>query len=30
MLYGPDKVVLIVGVNKIVKNIEQAVEEIKQ
>ena len=25
LLYGPDKVVLIVGVNKIVKNIEQAV-----
>ena len=25
ILYGPDKVVLIVGVNKIVKNIEQAV-----
>lgn len=24
ILYGPDKVVLIVGVNKIVKNIEQA------
>ncbi len=30
MLYGPDKVVLIVGVNKIVKNIDEAIERNKR
>lgn len=30
MLYGPDKVIVIVGVNKIVKNIEAAIERNRQ
>ena len=29
ILYGPDKVILIVGVNKIVKNIDEAIERNK-
>jgi L-lactate utilization protein LutB len=29
MLYGPDKVIVIVGVNKIVKDVEQAVKRVK-
>ena len=29
MLYGPDKVILVVGVNKIVKNIDEAVKRNK-
>lgn len=29
MLYGPDKVIVVVGVNKIVKNIEEAIERNK-
>lgn len=30
MLYGPDKVIVIVGVNKIVKDVEQAVKRVKE
>ena len=30
MLYGPEKVIVIVGVNKIVKNIEDAIERNRQ
>jgi L-lactate utilization protein LutB len=30
MLYGPDKVIVIVGINKIVKNIEEAIERNKR
>lgn len=29
MLYGPDKVIVVVGVNKIVKNVEEAIERNK-
>jgi hypothetical protein len=30
MLFGPDKVILIVGVNKIVENLEEALERIRK
>lgn len=30
MLYGPDKVILVVGVNKIVKNIDEAIKRNKE
>ena len=30
MLYGPDKVIVIAGVNKIVKNIDEAINRNKQ
>lgn len=30
MLYGPDKVIVIVGINKIVKDVEQAVKRVKE
>ena len=30
MLYGPDKVILVVGVNKIVKDVNEAIIEIKK
>ena len=30
MLYGPDKVIIIAGVNKIVKNIDEAVNRNRQ
>lgn len=29
MLYGPDKVILVVGINKIVKNVEEAINRNK-
>ncbi|WP_069650710.1 lactate utilization protein [Caloranaerobacter ferrireducens] len=30
MIYGPDKVIVVVGVNKIVKNIDEAIERNRQ
>jgi acetylglutamate kinase len=30
MLYGPEKVILLVGVNKIVKNIDEAIKRIRE
>ena len=30
MLYGPDKVIVIAGVNKIVKNVEEAINRNKE
>lgn len=30
MLYGPDKVIVVVGVNKIVKDIDEAVDRVKR
>lgn len=30
MLYGPEKVIVVVGVNKIVKNVEEAIKRVKE
>ncbi len=30
MIYGPDKVIVIAGVNKIVKDVDEAIKEQKQ